>query len=121
MKRIIELALVLLSLAGASWARTISETLRDTVLSKKADSSKAGYLAAYWKTSETGVFFALSSNDDPLSFTELNGGKPIFIPTLGTKVIRDVSIVSGGGDELDSKWYIIGTDLDISSVSTVGR
>jgi hypothetical protein len=86
-------------------------TLQDILLQKKADSSKVGYLAVYWTTSEESVHFALSTNDDPLGFTELNGGEPIATPTVGTGAVRDLSIIAG-----DGVWYILGTDLKISDV-----
>lgn len=34
---------------------------------------------------------------------------------LGTKAIRDTSIIAGQGDD-EGKYYIIGTDLDIDTV-----
>lgn len=83
---------------------------------KRADSTKAGYLSVYWKTEENGIFFAISTNADPLNFQEINSGQPVIVPTLGTKVTRDVSIVPAGGAEAGSKWYILGTDLNISAV-----
>jgi hypothetical protein len=85
-------------------------------LTKKADSTKVGYLAVYWTTEDESVYFSLSSNDDPLNFQRLNGGNAIVSPTLGTKAIRDTSIIEGKGDD-EGKYYIIGTDLDIDTVS----
>ena len=119
MKHIMYQLLALLYYAGSVVAglTDADNSFHDAVLTKRADSTKAGYLAVYWKSAETGVFFALSTNEDPLNFTEVNGGKALFVPTVGTKVIRDVSIVSGGGDEADSKWYILGTDLNIGAVN----
>lgn len=83
---------------------------------KRSDATKAGYLAVYWKTSENGIFFALSTNSDPLNFKEIKGGQPVIVPKLGTKVARDISIVPAGGADAGSKWYILGTDLNISAV-----
>jgi hypothetical protein len=84
-------------------------------LTKKADSTKVGYLAVYWTTEDESVYFSLSSNDDPLNFQSLNGGNAIVSPTLGTKAIRDTSIIEGKGAD-EGKYYIIGTDLDIDTV-----
>ncbi|GME49724.1 hypothetical protein GTA08_BOTSDO09029 [Neofusicoccum parvum] len=89
-----------------------------SLLQKKADPTKVGYLAIYWKTDETGVFFALSDNDDPLAFTEINGGEPIFVPTLGQQTVRDVSLVPGNGDDTATKWYIVATDLNIDDYAS---
>ncbi|ETS81313.1 hypothetical protein PFICI_06315 [Pestalotiopsis fici W106-1] len=86
--------------------------LQDILLQKKADSSKVGYLAVYWKTADESVYFALSTNDDPLGFTELNGGNHIVSPTLGTGAVRDLSIIAG-----DGIWYILGTDLNIGETN----
>ncbi|KKY16122.1 hypothetical protein UCDDS831_g07214 [Diplodia seriata] len=88
------------------------------ILGKRADSSKVGYLTAYWKTNETGIFFALSTNDDPLTFTPINGGEPLFVPTLGQKTVRDLSIVPGGGEEDATKWYLLATDLNIEDYAS---
>ncbi|KAI1848715.1 hypothetical protein JX266_005574 [Neoarthrinium moseri] len=106
-----------LLLLGSSISALPSQSLDDILLEKKADSTKVGYLAVYWKTSATGIFFALSTNDNPLGFTELKGGKPVIIPKVGTKVVRDVSIVPGGGKDANVIWRIIGTDLDIGSTT----
>ncbi|KAL2844556.1 glycosyl hydrolase [Aspergillus pseudoustus] len=85
-------------------------------LGKKADPTKVGYLAVYWTTEDESVYFSLSSNDDPLNFQSLNGGNAIVSPTLGTKAIRDTSIIEGKGDDA-GKYYIIGTDLDIDTTN----
>lgn len=87
----------------------------ESLLTRQTDSDKVGYLAVFWKTDETGVFFALSDNDNPLAFTEINGGEPIFVPTLGQKTVRDVSIVADVEDA--SKWHLVATDLNINDVS----
>ncbi|KAF9894118.1 hypothetical protein FE257_009091 [Aspergillus nanangensis] len=81
-------------------------------LQRKADSSKVGYLDVYWTTEDESVYFALSDNSDPTGFTPVNGGNPIVSPTLGTKAIRDCSIIEGVEDNA-GKYWIIGTDLDI--------
>lgn len=82
---------------------------------KRADSSKVGYLAVYWTTADNSVYFALSSNNDALGFKAINGGKPIMSPTLGTKAVRDTSIITGQGKDA-GKYYILGTDLNIATV-----
>jgi hypothetical protein len=86
-----------------------------STLQKKADSSKVGYLAVYWTTEDNSVYFALSSNGDALGFKTINGGKPIVSPTLGTKAVRDTSIIAGQGENA-GKFYILGTDLNIDAV-----
>jgi hypothetical protein len=87
----------------------------ESTLQKKAEPSNVGYLAVYWTTADNSVYFALSSNDDALGFTAINGDKPIVKPTLGTKAVRDVSIITGQGDNA-GKYYILGTDLNIATV-----
>ena len=89
--------------------------------SKRADSNLVGYLGAFFLGDEPSVYFYLSNGNDAISFAALNGGDPILIPTLGTGGVRDPAIVSGGGNEAGKKWYIIGTDLDISKVSSSCR
>jgi hypothetical protein len=82
---------------------------------RRADATKVGYLDFYWKTEDESVYLALSNNSNPLDFTPINGGKPVVSPTLGTKAVRDVSIVEGVGRD-KGKYWLIGTDLDIDTV-----
>ncbi len=76
----------------------------------------AGYLGAFFRGDEPYVYFDLSNGNDALSYLPLNDGSPILKPTLGTGGVRDPNIVAGGGLEASSKWYLLGTDLDISKV-----
>jgi hypothetical protein len=46
----------------------------------------------------------------------LNKRNLILKPTLGTKEVRDPSIINGNRTEEGKKWYIIGTGLDIARV-----
>ncbi|KAF9632469.1 hypothetical protein BFW01_g3331 [Lasiodiplodia theobromae] len=107
-----------LVLACASAALAVPFASDSGILSKKADSTKVGYLAAYWKTDETGIFFALSTNDNPLQFNPVNGGEPLFVPTLGQKTVRDLSLVPGSGEEEGTKWYLLATDLNIEDYAS---
>lgn len=116
MKFLLQLWLCLTHLSAFSFAQP-SFDLNDVISSRQADPTKVGYLSVYWKTGINGVFFALSKNDSPFSFVDLNNGTPIVAPTVGQKFIRDVSIVPGGGREGQSKWYMIGTDLNIGKVT----
>ncbi|GIJ99508.1 hypothetical protein Aspvir_001641 [Aspergillus viridinutans] len=83
---------------------------------QRAAATKVGYLDFYWKTEDESVYLALSDNSNPLNFTTINGGKPIVSPTLGTKAVRDVSIIEGVGRD-KGKYYLIGTDLDIDTTT----
>lgn len=99
----------------------ISRTLRPREfglpMSQRADASLTGYLGTFFLGNEPDVYFYLSNGNNPLSFTALNGGSPILVPTEGTGGVRDPAIAAGGGNEAGKKWYIVGTDLDISKVS----
>jgi hypothetical protein len=86
---------------------------------KRAE-AKAGYLSVYWTTKDESVFFALSDNRDPLKFSAINSGSPVATPTVGTKAVRDTSIIAGEGENA-GKYWIIGTDLNIGSVSPLDR
>ncbi|WP_171683406.1 family 43 glycosylhydrolase [Paenibacillus planticolens] len=56
------------------------------------------------------LYFALSQGNDPLHWTELNGGNPSILSNLGEKGLRDPYIIrSPEGD----KFYLIATDLKI--------
>ncbi|GAB1193712.1 hypothetical protein APSETT444_002940 [Aspergillus pseudonomiae] len=82
---------------------------------KRAD-EKVGYLSVYWTTDDESVYFALSDNDDPLGFSAINSGNAVVSPTLGTKAVRDTSIIAGQGDDA-GKYWIIGTDLNIGETT----
>ncbi|ROV90149.1 hypothetical protein VSDG_08795 [Cytospora chrysosperma] len=86
-------------------------------LPRRADTSLTGYLGAFFLGDEPDVYFYLSEGNDAVSFTALNGGSPVIVPTVGTGGVRDPAIVTGGGDEAGQKWYIVGTDLDISKTT----
>lgn len=109
------LSILAATLALSSYALALPK-LWDSTLHKKADSTKVGYLGVYWTTANESVYLALSDNSNPTAFKSINSGKPIVSPTLGTKAVRDVSIIEGVGDAA-GKYYIIGTDLDIDTVS----
>lgn len=93
--------------------------LKDRTLppARRAEPSLTGYLGAFFLGDDPDVYFYLSQGNDAISFSALNGGKPILVPTVGTGGVRDPAIVTGGGSEAGKKWYIVGTDLDISKVS----
>lgn len=93
--------------------------LRDLGLppAKRQGSSLSGYLGAFFLGEDPDVYFYLSDGNDATSFSALNDGNPVLVPTVGTGGVRDPAIVPGGGDEEGRKWYIVGTDLDISKVS----
>ncbi|PPK94560.1 alpha-L-arabinofuranosidase B-like protein [Kineococcus xinjiangensis] len=72
-----------------------------------------GYLLAHF-TGDTGngeqIYFAHSS--DGMRWTDLNGGAPVLLSTVGTRGVRDPALVrSPTGD----KYWIIATDLRIAS------
>ncbi|KAB8234421.1 hypothetical protein BDV23DRAFT_190888 [Aspergillus alliaceus] len=89
--------------------------LGSPTLSGRQD-QKAGYLSVYWTTNDESVYFALSDNSDPLGFSPINNNKPVVTPTVGTKAVRDTSIIVGEGDNV-GKYWIIGTDLNIGSTN----
>jgi len=74
-------------------------------------------LGAFFLGNEPSVYFDLSNGNNPISFKALNAGAAVIKPTLGTGGVRDPSIIIGGGSEAGNKWYIIGTDLNIATVS----
>ncbi|KAK4127253.1 glycoside hydrolase family 43 protein [Parathielavia appendiculata] len=88
-----------------------------SVLSGRADPNLAGYLGVFFLGADPFVYFYLSNGNDPLSFKALNRGSPIIRPTKGTGGVRDPTVIPGGGSEAGTKWYIIGTDLDIGKTS----
>ena len=92
------------------------ELSASTDLAVRADTSLVGYLGVFFLGDKPNVYFYLSNGNNALSFKALNKGSPILVPTLGTKGVRDPSIINGAGAEAGKKWYIIGTDLNIATV-----
>lgn len=86
------------------------------------DGQYAGYLFAYFTGEGTPdgeqIYFALSEGNDPLSWRELNGGKPVIVSDMGEKGLRDPFIIRShdGG-----KFYMIATDLKIHGDGNWGR
>ncbi|KAJ7480692.1 glycosyl hydrolase [Mycena latifolia] len=56
------------------------------------------------------IYFAVSQTNSPVSWTVVNGGRPVLTSTLGTKGLRDPFIIR---DPSGSKFYVIATDLKI--------
>lgn len=120
-------ALQFLAVSSLAWAApnprpdAQSLSLRDLGLPpvKRQDSDLAGYLGAFFLGDEPDVYFYLSNGNDAVSFSALNDGDAVIIPTTGTGGVRDPAIVPGGGDEAGQKWYIVGTDLDIAKVRSL--
>ncbi|NQX66961.1 family 43 glycosylhydrolase [Paenibacillus alba] len=102
---------------------TATLTLRDAVLTKAfaatvkempAVPDYQGYVFPYFAgegySNGEQIHFALSQGNDPLHWTELNGGNPSITSNLGEKGLRDPYIIrSPEGD----KFYLIATDLKI--------
>jgi hypothetical protein len=97
-------AILALSLAAAT---LVSGPQREVA----AAPTYAGYVFVYFtgERYQDGeqVYFALSKGNNPLQWTQLNGGKPVLRTTVGTKGVRDPFVVrSPQGD----RFYLIGTD-----------
>ncbi|QDS71976.1 hypothetical protein FKW77_001373 [Venturia effusa] len=56
------------------------------------------------------IYLAVSNNNSPASWTLINGGKPVLTSTVGTKGVRDPTIVRSKDG---SKFWILATDLKI--------
>ena len=79
-----------------------------------------GYTFAYF-TGNTlegeNIYFAASNGNNALSWTELNGGKPVLTSSYGEKGLRDPFIIrSPEGDT----FYLIATDLSIGGGTSWG-
>ncbi|RRR95617.1 glycoside hydrolase family 43 protein [Glycomyces terrestris] len=73
----------------------------------------AGYLYAHFKRESADgeqIHFALSDGDDPLHFTDLNGGRPVLTSTLGERGVRDPHIVRSPDGE---RCFMVATDLRV--------
>lgn len=71
----------------------------------------AAFLFAYFRGEATAdgeqVYFAVSSPQDPLTFEELNGGKPVLVSARG---VRDPFLIR---NELDGGFHLLATDLQV--------
>ncbi|KAI0544983.1 glycoside hydrolase family 43 protein [Xylaria curta] len=83
----------------------------------RADSNLVGYLGAFFLGADPYVYLYQSNGNSPTSFKALNKGQPVLKPTKGTGGVRDPAIVQGGGAEAGTKWYIVGTDLNIGKTN----
>lgn len=87
---------------------------RLTVLPLPAPAANEGYMFTYFTGEGTAtgeqVYFAASRGNDPLHWSELNGGQPVLTSSLGDEGVRDPFIIrSPEGD----KFFLIATDLKI--------
>ncbi|RDW85144.1 arabinanase [Coleophoma cylindrospora] len=77
-----------------------------SIAARANTTSLVGYLGVFFLGNDPNIYFYLSNGNDAISFSALNGGNPILVPTLGTGGVRDPSIVSAGGADSGKKWYI---------------
>lgn len=103
-------------LAACAISALPTEPSGKTEIATRADASLVGYLGIFFLGDEPSVYFYLSNGNNAFSFKPLNQGQSVLSSSLGTTGVRDPSIISGDGAEAGKKWYIIGTDLDISKV-----
>lgn len=109
-------------LSTVLWLTTLSSCIPtqgspSTDLAIRADASLTDYLGIFFLGSKENIYFYLSDGNNAFSYKALNKGNPVLVPTLGTKGVRDPSIVSAVGADARKKWWIIGTDLQIGTVS----
>ena len=106
--------LSLLALLPSALAAPALDLSRYITPRDNANSSLTGYLGVFFLGSAPNVYFYQSTGNNAASMNPLNGGNPVIVPTLGTKGVRDPSIITSKND---SKYYIIGTDLDIGKTT----
>lgn len=85
---------------------------------RRADPTLTSYLGAFFLGDKPSVYFYQSNGNNGLSFKALNKGQPVINPTLGTRGVRDPSLIAGGGNDLSRKWYIVSPPSPISSSCT---
>jgi hypothetical protein len=105
---------VQLTATVTSGAASATRTMTATVPALPPARAKTGYLFSYFTGEGTAdgeqLYLAVSKANDPLSYREVNGSKPVLTSSLGTKGLRDPFIIrSPEGD----KFYQIATDLKI--------
>ncbi|UJF31381.1 immunoglobulin-like domain-containing protein [Paenibacillus hexagrammi] len=95
-----------------SGAAVLTKAFAAKVKELPASQAYSGYLFGYFTgegySNGEQIYFARSQGNDPLHWTELNGGNPAITSDLGEKGLRDPFIMrSPEGD----KFYMIATDL----------
>ncbi|MFJ6673263.1 OmpL47-type beta-barrel domain-containing protein [Actinosynnema sp. NPDC091369] len=93
---------------------TATRTIPVTVLPMPAPAAHEAYFFPYFVGESTDdgekIYFAASKGNDPLSWDELNNGRPVLTSTMGEKGLRDPFLIrSHEGD----KFYLLATDLKI--------
>ena len=93
---------------------TATRTIPVTVLPMPAPAAHEAYFFPYFVGESTDdgekIYFAASKGDDPLSWDELNNGRPVLTSTMGERGLRDPFLIrSHEGD----KFYLLATDLKI--------
>ncbi|MFD1147659.1 OmpL47-type beta-barrel domain-containing protein [Saccharothrix hoggarensis] len=93
---------------------TATRTIPITVLPLPAPAVHEAYFFPYFVGESTDdgekIYFAASEGNDPLSWDELNNGRPVLTSTLGERGLRDPFLIrSHEGD----KFYLLATDLKI--------
>ncbi|KAN0060675.1 hypothetical protein ACQY0O_007333 [Thecaphora frezii] len=79
--------------------------------------SNAGYAFFYFVGDGAGqeqIYAAVSKGNDPTSWDLINGGKVFLSSNVGTKGVRDPSIVASPDGK---KFYMLGTDLQVSATT----
>lgn len=64
------------------------------------------------------LYMSVSNNNDPGSWTNVNGGQPVVTSDVGTKGIRDPSLIRS---QDGSKYWIIATDLKVNGIGWTGN
>lgn len=95
---------------------SLATTLVAGVIAAPANEARqaayTGYMFAYftgegYSNGET-ISFAVSNGNNALNWTEVNGGNPYLTSTVGTKGVRDPSIIRAHDG---SKFWLLATDL----------
>ncbi|KAG9084565.1 hypothetical protein FS749_005124 [Ceratobasidium sp. UAMH 11750] len=98
-----------------SWAIGFATAFATSVTAAPLEprqSSYAGYMFAYftgegYSNGET-ISFGVSNGNNALNWTEVHGGNPYLTSTVGTKGVRDPSIIRAHDG---SKFWLLATDL----------
>ena len=99
-----------LTLAGISIKKGFVATVRQLPKPEPYVAYLFVYFTGEGKANGEQVYFALSDEEDPLHWTEMNNGAPALFSNLGEKGVRDPFIIrSPEGD----KFYMIATDLKV--------
>ncbi|KAL8396856.1 hypothetical protein RB594_003810 [Gaeumannomyces avenae] len=89
---------------------------------KERQSTYTDYLFVYFTGEGTSngeqIYMSVSNNNNPGSWTNVNSGQPVLTSNVGTRGVRDPSLIRS---QDGSKYWIVATDLKVNGIGWAGN